>query len=201
MGTLRPRQPAGMTRATAAPAPASQYPARPPAARTGARRPAPGRHLAARQARLIRGRRTVPQTRARRRIRRSTTSSPARRKAGPGNPAAATPSVPPAGPGDPRRADPRGTGRQPGRPALARDRRALRRTEIYPGAGIGERTGRQDFTARVAERAGAGEPHAAYIPRAVTEVAGETVECGLMAKATESLPAGIRQFVTAGSTG
>ena len=35
----------------------------------------------------------------------------------------------------------------------------------------------------------------------MTEVAGETVERGLMAKATESLPAGIRQFVTAGRTG
>jgi hypothetical protein len=32
----------------------------------------------------------------------------------------------------------------------------LRRTEVYGGAGIGDRFGRQDFIARVAERAGAG---------------------------------------------
>jgi Uncharacterized conserved protein (DUF2267) len=191
-----------MTRATAAPAPASQHPARPPAARTGARRPAPGRHLAARQARLIRGRRTVPQTRARKRIRRSTTSSPARRKAGPGNPAAATPSAPAAGSWRPSASrSPRdwpATWPPSPRP---RPGEHPRRTEIYTGAGTGERTGHQDFTARVAERAGLDEPHAAYILRVVTEVAGETVERGLMAKATESLPAGIRQFVTAGSTG
>jgi len=35
----------------------------------------------------------------------------------------------------------------------------------------------------------------------VTEAAGEAVQGGLMAKATESLPADIRQLVTAGSTG
>ncbi|HEY2288365.1 MAG TPA: DUF2267 domain-containing protein [Streptosporangiaceae bacterium] len=77
----------------------------------------------------------------------------------------------------------------------------LQHTEVYTGAGSGERFGRQDVIARVSERAGVDEPQPAYIIRAVTEAAGEAVPGGLMAKATESLPAGIRQLVTAGSTG
>ncbi len=35
----------------------------------------------------------------------------------------------------------------------------------------------------------------------MTEAAGEAVQGGLMAKATESLPTDIRQLVMAGSTG
>ena len=72
----------------------------------------------------------------------------------------------------------------------------LRRTEVYGGAGIGDRFGRQDFIARVAERAGAGEPQAAYLARAVAEA----VQGGLVAKVAENLPENIRQLITAGST-
>lgn len=77
----------------------------------------------------------------------------------------------------------------------------LRRTEVYAGAGTGERFGRHDFIARVAERAGVDEPQAAYLVRAVTEVTGEAVQGGLLAKVAESLPKDIRQLVTAGTTG
>lgn len=77
----------------------------------------------------------------------------------------------------------------------------LRRTEIYGGAGTSERFGRQDFITQVAERASVDEPQAACITRAVTEVTGEAVQGGLLAKVAESLPEDIRQLVTAGSTG
>ncbi|HLI39659.1 MAG TPA: DUF2267 domain-containing protein [Streptosporangiaceae bacterium] len=45
----------------------------------------------------------------------------------------------------------------------------LRRTEVSQGQGTGERFGRRDFIARVAERAGVREQQAAFIIRAVTE--------------------------------
>jgi uncharacterized protein (DUF2267 family) len=77
----------------------------------------------------------------------------------------------------------------------------LRRTEVYGGAGTGERFGRQDFIARVAERAGVREQQAAYLARAVAEVVNEATQGAVMAKVAESLPADIRELVTAGSTG
>jgi uncharacterized protein (DUF2267 family) len=77
----------------------------------------------------------------------------------------------------------------------------LRRTEIFAGAGTGERFSRQDFIARVAQRAGVREQQAAYLIRTVTEVVDEATEGGIMDNVAESLPADIRQLVTAGSTG
>ncbi len=77
----------------------------------------------------------------------------------------------------------------------------LRRTEVYAGAGTGERFDRPDFIARVAERAGIHDPQAAYLTRAVAEVVDEATQGALMAKLTDSLPADIRGLVTAGSTG
>ncbi len=71
----------------------------------------------------------------------------------------------------------------------------LRRTDVHGGTRSGERFGRQDFIARVAERAGVGEPQAAFIARAVAEVADEAVQGRLMTKVAESLPEGIRQLV------
>ena len=77
----------------------------------------------------------------------------------------------------------------------------LRRTEVYGGAGTGERFSRQDFIARVADRAGVREQQAAYLIRAVAEVVDEATQGGTMAKVAESLPADIRELVTAGSEG
>lgn len=77
----------------------------------------------------------------------------------------------------------------------------LRRTEVYGGAGTGERFGRQDFVTRVAERAGVRDQQAAYLVRAVSEVVDEATQGGTMAKVTESLPGDIRELVTAGSSG
>jgi uncharacterized protein (DUF2267 family) len=76
----------------------------------------------------------------------------------------------------------------------------LRRTEIFAGAGTGERFSRQDFIARVAQRAGVREQQAAYLIRTVTEVMDEATQGGVVGKVAESLPADIRQLVTAGST-
>lgn len=77
----------------------------------------------------------------------------------------------------------------------------LRRTEVYGGAGTGERFGRQDFIARVAERAGVREQQAAYLVRAVTDVVDEATQGDVMSKVLESLPADVRQLVAAGSEG
>lgn len=77
----------------------------------------------------------------------------------------------------------------------------LRRTEIFAGAGTGERFSRQDFITRVAQRAGVREQQAAYLIRTVSEVVDEATQGGIMENVAESLPADIRQLVTAGSTG
>lgn len=77
----------------------------------------------------------------------------------------------------------------------------LRRTEIFAGAGTGERFSRQDFIARVAQRAGVREQQAAYLIRTVAEVVDDATQGGIMDNVAESLPADIRQLVTAGSTG
>jgi uncharacterized protein (DUF2267 family) len=74
----------------------------------------------------------------------------------------------------------------------------LRRTEVYAGAGTGERFDRPDFIARVA---GVREQQAANLTRAVAEVIDEATQGGLMAKLADSWPADIRELVTAGSTG
>jgi uncharacterized protein (DUF2267 family) len=77
----------------------------------------------------------------------------------------------------------------------------LRRTEVHAGAGTGERFDRSDFIARVAGRAGVREQQAADLTRAVAEVIDEATQGGLMAKLADSLPADIRELVTAGSIG
>jgi uncharacterized protein (DUF2267 family) len=77
----------------------------------------------------------------------------------------------------------------------------LRRTEVYAGAGTGARFDRQTFITWVAERTGVREQQAAYLARAVAEVVDEATQGALMAKVAESLPADIRDLVTAGSTG
>jgi uncharacterized protein (DUF2267 family) len=77
----------------------------------------------------------------------------------------------------------------------------LRRTEIFAGAGTGERFSRQDFIARVAQRAGVREQQAAYLIRTVAEVVDQATQGGIMDNVAESLPSDIRQLVTAGSTG
>ncbi|GAA5077795.1 uncharacterized protein (DUF2267 family) [Thermocatellispora tengchongensis] len=77
----------------------------------------------------------------------------------------------------------------------------LRRTEVYGGLGTGERFGREEFLHRVAERAGADEPQAAYLARVVLEVTAEATEGSVMQKVRDSLSPDLRELVTAGSSG
>ncbi|GGT99330.1 DUF2267 domain-containing protein [Actinomadura livida] len=77
----------------------------------------------------------------------------------------------------------------------------LRRTEVFGGAGTGERFDRHDFIERVAARSGADDPRAAYMARVVLEVVGEATQGGMMNKVKDALPDDIRQLVSAGSTG
>jgi uncharacterized protein (DUF2267 family) len=77
----------------------------------------------------------------------------------------------------------------------------LRRTEVYGGAGTGERFGRHDFIERIAQRAGVDYSHAAYIGRAVLEVVNDATQGSIITKVAESLPPDLRAFITAGSTG
>jgi uncharacterized protein (DUF2267 family) len=77
----------------------------------------------------------------------------------------------------------------------------LRRTEVYAGAGTGERFDRHDFVTRVAERAGVRESQAAYLARAVTEVVNEATRGTMLDKVAESLPTDIRELITTGSGG
>ncbi|MFC4053800.1 DUF2267 domain-containing protein [Actinomadura syzygii] len=77
----------------------------------------------------------------------------------------------------------------------------LRRTEVYGGAGSGERFDRHDFIERVAARSGTDEPRSAYLARVVLEVTDEATQGGVTRKVRESLPADIRSLVTAGHTG
>jgi uncharacterized protein (DUF2267 family) len=77
----------------------------------------------------------------------------------------------------------------------------LRRTEVYGGAGSGERFDRHDFIERVAVRAGADEPRAAFLTRVVLEVTDEATEGAVARKVRGSLPADLRELVTSGSTG
>ncbi|TNY37415.1 DUF2267 domain-containing protein [Thermomonospora catenispora] len=77
----------------------------------------------------------------------------------------------------------------------------LRRTEVYGGAGTGERFDRHDFVERVAARAGVDGPRAAYLIRAVLEIVHQATEGRITEKVEESLPPDIRQLVTAGTRG
>lgn len=71
----------------------------------------------------------------------------------------------------------------------------LRRTEVYGGAGTGERFGRRDFINRVAARAGVDGPKAVYLARSVLEVVQEATEGKITDKVAESLPPDIRELV------
>jgi uncharacterized protein (DUF2267 family) len=77
----------------------------------------------------------------------------------------------------------------------------LRRTEVYGGAGSGERFDRHDFIARIAARSGADESQAAFLARAVLEVTEEASQGAVMNKVYESLSPDIRQLVTSGTSG
>src|SRR5690606_5859216 len=77
----------------------------------------------------------------------------------------------------------------------------LRRTEVFGGAGTGERFDRHTFIERVANRAHTDDPQAAFRSRVVLEVVGEATQGGVMDKVKDSLPNAIRELVTAGSTG
>lgn len=77
----------------------------------------------------------------------------------------------------------------------------LRRTELYGGAGTGERFDRHDFVERVALRGRLNESQAAFIARTVLEVVDEATQGSVMAKIRDSLPADVRALVVAGSTG
>lgn len=77
----------------------------------------------------------------------------------------------------------------------------LRRTEVFGGAGTGERFDRSDFVERVAARARVDDPRGAYLARVVLEVVDEATQGGLMSKVTEALPPDIRELVTAGASG
>ncbi|MBA9006080.1 MULTISPECIES: DUF2267 domain-containing protein [Thermomonospora] len=77
----------------------------------------------------------------------------------------------------------------------------LRRTEVFGGAGTGERFDRHDFIERVASRAGVDEPKAAYLARTVLEIVHQATEGRIIEKVEESLPPDIRRLVTSGSKG
>jgi uncharacterized protein (DUF2267 family) len=77
----------------------------------------------------------------------------------------------------------------------------LRRTEVYGGAGTGERFDRHDFIERIAVRSGTDEPRSAYLARVVLEVADEATQGGVAQKVRDSLPSDLRNLVAAGHNG
>lgn len=76
----------------------------------------------------------------------------------------------------------------------------LRRTEVFGGAGSGERFDRRDFIERVAARGHVKESEAAFLTRTVFEVVDEATQGSVMAKIHDSLPADVRALITAGSS-
>ena len=77
----------------------------------------------------------------------------------------------------------------------------LRRTITMGGVGSGERFGRDEFIARVAQRDRTDDPTAAFRARVVLEVLREATTGGVVDKVRESLPEDVRTLVDAGSTG
>ncbi|MFA1550210.1 DUF2267 domain-containing protein [Actinomadura chokoriensis] len=77
----------------------------------------------------------------------------------------------------------------------------LRRTEVYGGAGSGERFDKHDFIERVAVRAGTNEARAAFLARTVLEVVDDATQGSITTKVRGALPADIRELVSAGSSG
>ncbi len=77
----------------------------------------------------------------------------------------------------------------------------LRRTVTLSGLGTGERFDRDEFVARVAERAGMDESHATFAARVVLEVTDEATQGGIMQRLRDSLPADLAELARAGSHG
>ncbi|ASU79044.1 DUF2267 domain-containing protein [Actinopolyspora erythraea] len=77
----------------------------------------------------------------------------------------------------------------------------LRRTEVFSGAGTGERFGRAEFIHRVGERANMAQPQTRYASRVVMEVLREATQGGQMDKVRDALPEQLRELVDSGSSG
>ncbi|TYC19258.1 DUF2267 domain-containing protein [Micromonospora sp. MP36] len=67
--------------------------------------------------------------------------------------------------------------------------------------GDGDQFGRDEFVARVADRAGMDRPEAAYAARVVFEVMGEATQGGIMNRLQAALPTDVDALIRAGSTG
>ncbi|MDR7300036.1 DUF2267 domain-containing protein [Haloactinomyces albus] len=77
----------------------------------------------------------------------------------------------------------------------------FRRTEVFSGAGTGERFDLNEFIQRMSERSGMDEPKATYAARVVFEVLREATQGGVMDKVRDALPEQLRELVDAGSSG
>lgn len=77
----------------------------------------------------------------------------------------------------------------------------LRRTEVFGGAGTGERFDRNEFVDRVSERAGTEPPQTVFFVRVVFELIEEATSGKIMQHVRESLPPDLRPLATAGSVG
>ncbi|WP_016699660.1 DUF2267 domain-containing protein [Actinoalloteichus spitiensis] len=78
---------------------------------------------------------------------------------------------------------------------------SLRRTITMGGAGSGERFDLDEFTRRVANRAGVDPPKAVYDARVVLEVLGEATQGETLHRVRDSLPEEMRGLIDAGSSG
>ncbi|SFO48853.1 MULTISPECIES: DUF2267 domain-containing protein [Actinomadura] len=76
----------------------------------------------------------------------------------------------------------------------------LRRTEVYGGAGSGERFDRHGFIERVAIRAGTDEAKAAFLARSVLGVVDDATQGSITAKVRHALPPDIRDLLPAGGS-
>lgn len=77
----------------------------------------------------------------------------------------------------------------------------LRRTEVFGGAGSGERFGLEEFVERVGARGGMSRSLATYSTRVVLEVLREATQGGQMDKVRDALPEPLRELVDSGSSG
>ncbi|MER7080175.1 Uncharacterized conserved protein, DUF2267 family [Saccharopolyspora kobensis] len=77
----------------------------------------------------------------------------------------------------------------------------LRRTEVFGGAGTGERFGLDEFVHRVSSRSGFDEPQATYAARVVFEVLREATQGGVMDHVRDTLTDDLLVLVDAGSSG
>jgi uncharacterized protein (DUF2267 family) len=77
----------------------------------------------------------------------------------------------------------------------------LRRTEVLGGLASGERFDRDEFVARVSERAGTDPPYSVFLVRVVFEMLDEATQGKIMQHIRESLPPDLRPMAKAGSLG